>query len=80
MMQEDKITPEMLKDVLHQAVIIDSCGRTRPLVLGKPNMLLPQIYHDKPYWFKPWMLLGILIFVSIVTWGIIYKKTKRHKV
>lgn len=80
MMQEDKITPEMLKDVLHQAIIIDSCGRTRPLVLGKPNMLLPQIYHDKPYWFKPWMLFGILIFVSIVTWGIIYKKQKKYKV
>ncbi len=80
MMQEDKITPEMLKDVLYQAVIVDSGGRTRPLVLGKSCTLLPLIYHDKPYWFKPWMLLGILVFVSIAAWGFIYKKQKKHKV
>ncbi len=74
---EDKITPEMLNEVLKETVIIDSCGQKRPLILGKPRTLLPLTYQDEPIWFRPWMAVCLLALVGIIVAVIYYKRRQK---
>lgn len=53
LMPADKITPEMVKEVIPRTVIISQEGKARPLVIGSPKTLLQQHFHDSPCWFKP---------------------------
>ncbi len=76
MSTEDKLTPGMLKDVAPQAYITDSLGgNKRCLFKGKPTLLLPEVYHDKPCWFRPWMAL--ILQVLVITSGFAWARKKR---
>lgn len=72
----DKITPEMVKEVIPRTVIISQEGKARPLVIGSPKTLLQQHFHDSPCWFKPWMAILLLVLILII---LFYGKEKLSK-
>lgn len=80
MSSEDKLTPVMIKDIAPQAYITDSLGgNKRSLFMGKPTLLLPEVYHDKPCWFRPWMALILLAIVTVGAIGWAKKRYSRNK-
>lgn len=80
MSSEDKLTPGMIKDIAPQAYITDSLGSNkRSLFMGKPTLLLPEVYHDKPCWFRPWMALILLAIVTAGAIGWAKKRYSRNK-
>lgn len=79
MQPEDKLIPEMQKTVLPQAIIVDSIGKfERQLIKGKPVVLSPNVYQDKPCWFKPWMAVTFLLFLISGTFAIVLNKKKHN--
>lgn len=79
MSPEDRLTPEMLHEVLPKAIIKDSIGKNaRNLIMGSPTILVHKIYEDEPCWFKPWMAVGMTIVLLIGIVGILLIN-KKHK-
>lgn len=77
MSAQDKLSPVMLQEALPQAYVTDSLGgNKRSLIKGQAVVLLPEVYHDAPCWFRPWMA-GVLLVVLLA--GIIAWARKRKK-
>lgn len=77
--QEEKIVPEMLPEILPKARIFTEGQAPRNLVKGKPTILLTANYQDKPYWFRPWMALLLVIGITIILIGLWYNKNKKKR-
>lgn len=76
---EDRFSPEMTSEIMLHTIITDSTGVERSMMKGKPIILLPTLYEDKPIGFRPWMagcLLAVIIGGSITF--IINKKKKKR--
>lgn len=73
---EDKLSSEMVKDVMPSAVIIAPTGHERSLTKGKAKMVQAATYADKPCWFTPSMALAALLVILVM---ITYCHTKKKK-
>lgn len=71
---EDKLSSEMVKEVVPTAQIVDKQGHHRPLIQGKGKEVQVATYHDAPCWFTPGMALALLILLIAV---VIIKTKKR---
>ena len=77
---EDKLAPEMLDEVLPQAIITDSIGKhPRSLIAGEPTVLNQATYQDAPCWFRPYMALILLVIVIVAISFYIHRKRNHNK-
>ena len=72
---ESMMTPRLLQQALRSAVLIDSAGHARPLVVGPVRQLLPQILSTAPCTVRPWMV-GVMICVGVVLLVITWRRRK----
>ncbi|MBP5561442.1 MAG: DUF4105 domain-containing protein [Muribaculaceae bacterium] len=63
--QEDRMSPELLPQVLKMAVIVDSVGNQRPLVTSEQE-LLPLVNKFKASPVTPLWVFGILLLVTVL--------------
>ncbi len=71
--QEERLSPELIGEVLTHASVIDDEGVVRPFVDGEPVVLLKQKFTPSCTFFTPTVLfLALLIIVVLVSIGQIF--------
>lgn len=74
---ESMMTPRLLRQCMPYAVLSDSVGHKRPLVVGSVQQLLPQTVANQPCAFRPWMAL--VLACAVVTGSVILIRRRKRK-
>lgn len=76
---EDKLSSEMVKEVLPSAAIIDGNGHAKSLTKGKPQIVQEASYHDAPCWFTPTMAFAILVVFILFLGAFCYRQHNKKR-
>ena len=76
---EDKLSSEMVKEVLPSAVIVAQDGHQRPLMTGKAKSIQEATYQDVPCWFTPSMALMIFLILVVLSIYYYFKRKQKRK-
>ena len=69
---EDKLSPQLLVEAWQQAVLVDTMGSRRPMIIGGGKVLVNGDDGTRTIWFTPMLFLMLLfvlvLLVSVAEW------------
>lgn len=69
---EDKLSPQLLVEAWQQAMLVDTMGSRRPMIIGEGKVLVNGDDGSRTIWFTPTLfftlLLVLVLLISVAEW------------